>query len=190
MSGSRACIEFSLALPGSYRGIVEVREKSTSTFRRLGQELQLISLGDAEWAEVERAEKLSGSPSFEALLLSEGPFRGKTVYIYVTPRRLIVKYFYLGIIPSRIAAVRVAPIAELKLLDGYEGDKARPVMALCERGDAQVILACQRRNVVCTLFSRFLSSRSVYLSLSIFGSSYRRVQCRCAGDLCPEARAV
>ncbi len=88
-------IVFTLPYVGAFKGKISIR---------IGQDWQciksgivLLSLNGDDIAEVQRNSALADIPPIQSTLLSGTTSKGYTVYVLVTRKRILVRYYYLGL---------------------------------------------------------------------------------------------
>ena len=154
-----AIIDFTLPRATIYRCQVSMQPTIEAEWFTLRQDEFLPSLSDSEW-KMFHTHLVNPSPtSHKSKLLSEGSHQGSNIYIFVTPKQLIIKYYVMCLIPIKLCTIRVAPFTIIDITENYKGDKGRPVFSIGEKGSDRLVIACEKRNVVLALYWEFLAKR-------------------------------
>uniref|UniRef100_H2ZJ69 HECT-type E3 ubiquitin transferase n=1 Tax=Ciona savignyi TaxID=51511 RepID=H2ZJ69_CIOSA len=123
----------------------------------------LLVLNSSDSEEVKKSVlKQNLSVWFECRLLnegSEGVTLPKKVYCYITPKQLIIREYFLKIFHKRLYTFRVSPATKshfgsttLVPFGGHSDICNQPMLVISDGFQPNVVLACQRSNVLSAMF--------------------------------------
>ncbi|OWF42185.1 apoptosis-resistant E3 ubiquitin protein ligase 1-like [Mizuhopecten yessoensis] len=93
------------------------------------------------------ARLLQGSPSSEE--------KAKKVYVYISPKQLTLKEYYLKIIGKKLFTWRVCPSTKF-YFSGHNARYDLPVMTIYDCCQPPLVLAAKERSVIAATFTNFL----------------------------------
>ena len=100
-------------IPGFFRGTITYQDKIIGN-----GVFDIASLTpDENFILTESLKKVPGSVFHEANLLAincDVQKKSRNVFIYVSPKVLVVKEYYLGFVPSRLASYRIIPATKVR----------------------------------------------------------------------------
>ncbi|CAL4080991.1 unnamed protein product, partial [Meganyctiphanes norvegica] len=149
----RISIQISLQWPGCYRAQVTYCNK---TLTNGNFDIIVLAGGDAE--QVLKTMKRRAHDGYEARLISQSGnhlAKPKKVYCYVTPKQLIVKEFFLKVIPKRVCTFRLCPSTKFHFT-GTNNQSGLPTMSIDDGCQPLVSLASKDRNVIAATFTQFM----------------------------------
>ncbi|XP_033735725.1 apoptosis-resistant E3 ubiquitin protein ligase 1-like [Pecten maximus] len=117
----------------------------------------VISTEDMACVNKNMARK-SHSIWYEARLLQGNPSseeKAKKVYVYISPKQLTLKEYYLKIIGKKLFTWRVCPSTKF-YFSGHNSRYDLPVMTIYDCCQPPVILAAKERSVIAATFTNFL----------------------------------
>ncbi|XP_065060278.1 apoptosis-resistant E3 ubiquitin protein ligase 1-like [Rhopilema esculentum] len=80
----------------------------------------------------------------------------KKVYIYLTTKQLLIKEYYMKIIPKRCRAMRIRTTLKFSLLPNIDNDTGYPLMTIEVPMNDPILLACKSRDLVVAAFTQTL----------------------------------
>ncbi|XP_071161964.1 apoptosis-resistant E3 ubiquitin protein ligase 1-like isoform X1 [Mytilus edulis] len=95
---------------------------------------------------------------YEARLLSDtadSAEKAKRVYVYISPKQLTIKEYFLKIIGKKLHTWRVCPSTKFSFI-GYNKRYDAPVMKIYGCSQLPVMLATKDRNIIAATFTNFL----------------------------------
>ena len=125
----------------------------------VGDQRYFAALTDGDAVDVAKAVSKKDTVYFECMMLSEGSFKGYKVYCYLSRRHLSIRYFYLGVIPSRLQTFRISSFTSFKYPEQSTTAADLPVFTVCERGGEEYTLGCKRREALISTFFELLELR-------------------------------
>ena len=151
------CLRFSHPVAGVYSWGVSLR--LSDEWQAVRDELYYIAMTDIDAVDVAKATSKKDTVYFESVMLSEGAFKNYKVYCYLSRRHLSIRYFYLGMIPSRLQTFRISAFTCFKYPEPADAAADLPVFAVSERGGEALTLGCKRREALLGTFYELLSLR-------------------------------
>ncbi|XP_061172830.1 apoptosis-resistant E3 ubiquitin protein ligase 1-like [Saccostrea echinata] len=95
---------------------------------------------------------------YEARLLSgngDSGEKAKKVYVYISPKQLTLKEYYLKVIGKKLYTWRVCPGTKF-YFNGYNSRYDAPVMTIYDCSQPHVTLAAKDRNIIAATFTSFM----------------------------------
>lgn len=125
------------------------------------------------------ARLLQGNPSSEE--------KAKKVYVYISPKQLTLKEYYLKIIGKKLFTWRVCPSTKF-YFTGHNTRYDLPVMTIYDCCQPPVILAAKERSVIAATFTNFLlrnigGSETFQDKHTYFVQEVRNLQRRTSGNV-------
>ncbi|ESO94312.1 hypothetical protein LOTGIDRAFT_215855 [Lottia gigantea] len=102
--------------------------------------------------------KKTHSIYYEARLISynhEKLDKPKKVYVYISPKQLTLKEFYLKIIGKKLYTFRVCPSTKF-YFNGYNNHYEAPTFTIDDGSQPPIVIAAKDRNVIAATFTSFL----------------------------------
>lgn len=149
----RISIQISLQWPGCYRAQVTYCNKTLTNGN-----FDIIVLAGSDAEQVQRTMKRRAHDGYEARLISQSGnhlAKPKKVYCYVTPKQLIVKEYFLKVIPKRVCTFRLCPSTKFHFT-GTNNQSGLPTMSIDDGCQPLVSLASKDRNVIAATFTQFM----------------------------------
>ncbi|CAH3147874.1 unnamed protein product [Porites lobata] len=84
--------------------------------------------------------------------------KSQKVYCYITKKQLLIKEFYVKIIPHRLYGFRVRPTTKI-ILHPPDTNAEHPIFTVDDGAQPPVTVMCKERNVLVATFSRLLLTR-------------------------------
>ena len=153
------CVNIGLTSEGCFYGMLDIY--CNGDWRTLRSRMMLIALGEQAHSELDKAVLASESGKLDAVGLSAGTYKGCKLSVQVTRKRMVVRYYYMYLVPTKALVCRVAPVTEVSLYQTYPGCKSQPVLSVCERGSEPFVIGSPHRSLICALFRTFLQMRFV-----------------------------
>ncbi|XP_053395047.1 apoptosis-resistant E3 ubiquitin protein ligase 1-like [Mercenaria mercenaria] len=95
---------------------------------------------------------------YEARLIecnNEKLSKPKKVFIYITPKQLKLKEYFLKIIGKRLFTYRVCPSTKFAF-SGFNNQLGSPIFTIDDGAQAPVVLAAKDRSIIAATFTKFL----------------------------------
>ncbi|XP_071079014.1 apoptosis-resistant E3 ubiquitin protein ligase 1-like [Haliotis cracherodii] len=102
--------------------------------------------------------KKSHNMWYEARLIScnhEKLDKAKKVYVYISPKQLTLKEFYLKIIGKKLYAFRVCPSTKFHF-NGFNNQYEAPVFTIDDGAQPPIVLVAKDRNIIAATFTNYL----------------------------------
>ncbi|KAL3873875.1 hypothetical protein ACJMK2_036958 [Sinanodonta woodiana] len=121
-------------------------------------DFNILVLSDDALICVDKSIKRNRNIWYEARLLEcnhEKLSKPKKVFIYITPKQLKLKEYFLKIIGRRLYTYRVCPSTKFQF-NGFNNQFGAPVFTIDDGAQAPVVLAARERNIIAATFTKFL----------------------------------
>ncbi|XP_052269096.1 apoptosis-resistant E3 ubiquitin protein ligase 1-like isoform X1 [Dreissena polymorpha] len=121
-------------------------------------DFNILVLSSEDHSCVEKNMNKCNNIWYKARLIScnnEKLAKPKKVYIYITPKQLKLKEYFLKIIGKRLFTYRVCPSTKFSF-SGYSNQLASYVFTIDDGAQAPVVLAAKDRSIIAATFTKFL----------------------------------
>lgn len=122
-------------------------------------EFSILVINDDDMTHVNKnLSKKQRNIWYEARLLSGNGDNGekaKKVYVYISPKQLTLKEYYLKVIGKKLFTWRVCPGTKF-YFNGYNSRYEAPVMTIYDCSQPHVTLAAKDRNIIAATFTSFM----------------------------------
>lgn len=121
-------------------------------------DFNILVLNSEELGQVDKNINKSHNIWYEARLIecnNEKLQKPKKVYIYITPKQLKLKEYFLKIIGKRLFTYRVCPSTKFSF-SGFSNQLSSHVFSIDDGAQAPVILAAKDRSIIAATFTKFL----------------------------------